>query len=29
MHPIIALRQLDDLQKEIVNLLLRAPAGLP
>lgn len=29
MHPIIALRQLDDLQKQIVNLLLRAPAGLP
>ncbi|SIQ05859.1 Fic/DOC family protein [Rhizobium sp. RU20A] len=28
MHPIIALRQLDDLQKQIVTLLLRSPNGL-
>ncbi|TLX16084.1 Fic family protein [Rhizobium sp. MHM7A] len=29
MHPIIALRQLDNLQRQIVNILLRAPEGMP
>lgn len=28
MHPIVALRQLDSLQRQIVNLMLRAPEGM-